>query len=83
MSFEMVFEATNKAVTYDGKAKRFRVTGCSRDLSDGGTRGCAVNRIYLEKRPNQCPSAEFAVIGDEVNGSIMTTIPRANFPKSE
>ncbi|MGO9233651.1 MAG: hypothetical protein ACLP4V_06010, partial [Methylocella sp.] len=27
MSFKMVFEATNKAVTYDDKAKLFRVTG--------------------------------------------------------
>jgi hypothetical protein len=27
VSFKVVFEATNKAVTYDDKAKHYRVTG--------------------------------------------------------
>jgi hypothetical protein len=49
----MIFEATNKAVTYDDKAKLFRVTGflaiCRMEARLAG----AINRIYLEKRPDR------------------------------
>ena len=39
----MIFEATDKAITYDDKAGRFRVTGFLRDLPDGGPGRGAVN----------------------------------------
>jgi len=34
MTFKMIFEATDRAVTYEDKAKHFRVTGLSGNLPD-------------------------------------------------
>jgi len=69
MSFKMIFEATNQAVTYDDKARLFRVTGflaiCRMEAR------VAVPSMGFSWRSDpidKCPAAAFAVIGNEVNG---------------
>ena len=69
MSFKMIFEATDTAVTYDDKAKHFRVTGflaiCRMEAR------VAVPSMGFTWRSDpidKCPPAAFAVIGHEVNG---------------
>ncbi len=65
----MIFEATDREVTYDDNAKRFRVMGflaiCRMEAE------VAVPTIGFTWRSDpieQCRPAEFAVIGQEVNG---------------
>ena len=69
MSFKMVFEATNKAVTYDDKAKRFRVNGflaiCRMEAHVAVP---SIGFTWKSDPIDKCPPAEFAVIGNEVNG---------------
>ena len=69
MLFRSVFEATDQAVTYDVKAKLFRVTGflafCRMEAR------VAVPSMGFSWRSDpidKCPPAAFAVIGKEVNG---------------
>ena len=69
MSFKMVFEATNKAVTYDDKAKLFRVTGflaiCRMEARVAMP---SIGFTWRSDPIDKCPPAAFAVIGNEVNG---------------
>lgn len=69
MNFKMIFEATDKAVTYDDQTKRFRVTGflatCRMEASvEVPSTGFTWQSDPIDK----CSPAAFAVIGDEVNG---------------
>lgn len=69
MTFKMIFEATGQAVTYDDKAKSFRVTGflanCRMEAQVAvPSIGCTWRSDPIDKSP----PAEFAVIGNEVNG---------------
>lgn len=69
MSFKLVFEATNKAVTYDDKEKRFRVTGFLAICRiEARVAVPSIGFTWKSDPIDKCPPAEFAVIGNEVNG---------------
>ena len=69
MSFKMVFESTNKAVTYDDKAKRFRVTGfLALCRMEARVAVPSIGFTWKSDPIDKCQPAEFAVIGNEVNG---------------
>ena len=69
MSFKMIFEATNKAVTYDDKAKFFRVTGfLATCRMEARVVVPSIGFTWRSDPIDKCPPAEFAVIGNEVNG---------------
>ena len=65
----LIFEATDMAVNYDDKSKRFRLTGflaicrMAAEVSVPSV-GFSWKSDPIEK----CQPAEFAVIGEEVNG---------------
>jgi hypothetical protein len=65
----VVFESTNKAVTYDDKAKLYRVTGILAICRMEARVAVPSIGLSLEKRPvDKRPPAAFTVIGNEVNG---------------
>jgi hypothetical protein len=69
MTFKMTFEATDKAVTYDDKAKRFRVTGFLATCRLEARVEVPGTGFTWQSAPiDKCPPAEFAVIGEEANG---------------
>lgn len=69
MTFKMIFEATDKAVTYDDPAKRFRVTGFIATCRMEARVEVPATGFAWQSAPiAKCPPADFAVIGDEVNG---------------
>ncbi len=69
MSFKMIFEATDKAVTYDDKAKRFRVTGfLATCRMEARVAVPSIGFTWTSDPIDTCPPAAFAVIGNEVNG---------------
>jgi hypothetical protein len=69
MSFKMIFAATDKAVNYDDKAKRFRVTGyLATCRMEARVAVPSIGFVWKSDPIDKCPPAEFAVIGDEVNG---------------
>jgi hypothetical protein len=69
MSFKMIFEATDKAVTYDDKAQRFRVTGfLATCRMKARVEVPSIGFTWRSDPIDKCPPAAFAVIGDEVNG---------------
>ena len=67
--FKMIFEATDKAVLYDDKAKRFRVKGFLATCRMEASVSIPSTGFSWKSDPiEQCPPADFAVIGEEVNG---------------
>ena len=69
MSFKMVFEATDRDVTYDDKAKLFRVTGSLAVCRmEARVVVPSIGFTWRSDPIDKCPPAAFAVIGDEVNG---------------
>ena len=69
MSFKMTFEATDKTVLYDDKAKRFRVKGYLATCRMEASVSVPSTGFSWRSDPiDQCPPADFAVIGEEVNG---------------
>lgn len=72
MSFKMVFEATNKAVTYDDKAKFFRVTGfLAICRMEARVTVPSIGFTWKSDPIDKC----FAVIGNEVNGKYYDEEP--------
>src|SRR5205807_8994069 len=69
MSFKIVFEATNYAVTYDNKSKLFRVTGflaiCRMEARVAVP---SMGFSWISDPIDKSPPAAFALIGNEVNG---------------
>ena len=69
MSFKMIFRARDKAVNYDDKAKRFRVTGfLATCRMEARVAVPSIGFVWKSDPIDKRPPAEFAVIGDEVNG---------------
>ncbi len=69
MSFKMIFEATDQAITYDDKAKRFRVTGfLATCRMEARVTVPSIGFTWKSDPIDKCPPAAFAVIGDERNG---------------
>jgi hypothetical protein len=69
MSFKMIFAAPDKAVNYDDKAKRFRVTGfLATCRMEARVAVPSIGFVWKSDPIDKRPPAEFAVIGDEVNG---------------
>jgi hypothetical protein len=69
MSFKMTFDATDKAVTYEDKARHFRVTGFLATCRMEARVEVPAAKFAWKSDPiEKCPPAEFAVIGEEVNG---------------
>ena len=69
MSFKMVFDATDRAVTYDDKAKLFRVTGfLAVCRMEAHVVVPSIGFTWRSDPIDKCPPAAFAVIGNEVNG---------------
>ena len=69
MSFKMVFEATDRAVTYEDKAKLFRVTAfLAVCRMEARVVVPSIGFIWRGDPIDRCPPAAFAVIGSEING---------------
>lgn len=69
MTFKMIFEATDKAVTYDNNARQFRVTGfLATCRMEARVAVPSIGFTWKSDPIDKCPPAEFAVIGNEVNG---------------
>lgn len=69
MTFKMVFEATDKAVTYDDKARHFRVTGfLATCRMEARVEVPGTGFTWKSDPIDRCPPADFALIGEEVNG---------------
>jgi hypothetical protein len=69
LSFKMIFEASDKAINYDDRAKRFRVTGfLATCRMEARVEIPSSGFIWKSDPIDKCPPAAFAVIGDEVNG---------------
>ena len=69
MNFKMTFEATDKAVTYEDKSRHFRVTGfLATCRMEARVRVPSIQFTWQSDPIEKCPPAEFAVIGEEVNG---------------
>lgn len=69
MTFKMIFEATDRPVTYEDKARRFRVTGYLANCRMQAQVEVPSARLTWKSAPiEQCRPADFAVIGEEVNG---------------
>jgi len=69
MTFKMVFEATDKPVTYEDKLRRFRVQGFLATCRMEAEVSVPSTGFSFRTEPiDQCRPAAFAVIGDEVNG---------------
>lgn len=69
MSFKMLFEATDKAVTYEDKAKLFRVTGFLANCRmEARVTVPSIGFTWSSDPIDKCPPAAFAVIGNEING---------------
>jgi hypothetical protein len=71
MHFKMTFEATDKPVTYDDNAKRFRVTGfLATCRMEAEVTVPSIGFSWRSDPIEKCQPAEFAVIGEEVNGKF-------------
>jgi hypothetical protein len=69
LSFKMIFEATDNAIDYNDKAKRFRVTGfLATCRMEARVAVPSIGLSWKSEPIDKCPPAAFAVIGDEVNG---------------
>jgi hypothetical protein len=69
MSFRMTFEATDKPATYEDKTRHFRVTGfLATCRMEARVKVPALKFTWRSPPIEQCPPAEFAIIGEEVNG---------------
>jgi hypothetical protein len=69
LRFKMIFEATDRAINYDDKAKRSRVTGfLATCRMEARVEVPAIGFTWKSDPIEKCPPAAFAVIGDEVNG---------------
>ena len=69
MSFKMVFETTDKAITYEDKSKHFRVTGFLATCTmEARVEVPSIKFTWQSDPIEKCKPADFAVIGEEVNG---------------
>jgi hypothetical protein len=69
MTFKMIFEATDRPVTYEDKARRFRVTGYLATCRMQAQVEVPSAKLTWKSAPiEQCRPADFAVLGEEVNG---------------
>jgi hypothetical protein len=69
IAFKMIFEATGRAVTYEDKAKHFRVTGfLATCRMQAWVEVSSANFTWKSEPIGQCRPADFAIIGEEVNG---------------
>jgi hypothetical protein len=69
MTFKMIFEATNRSITYEDKAKHFRVTGFLATCRiQAQVEVPSANFTWKSEPIERCRPADFAVIGEEVNG---------------
>ena len=69
MSFKMTFEATDKSVVYEDKARHFRVTGfLATCRMEARVEVPSIKFTWKSDPIANCPPAEFALIGEEVNG---------------
>lgn len=69
VSFKMRFDATDKPVTYEDPSRHFRVKGFLADCRMEARVEVPSSKFAWKSDPiDKCLPAEFAIIGDEVNG---------------
>ncbi|MDA8168642.1 MAG: hypothetical protein M0Z59_02960 [Nitrospiraceae bacterium] len=75
MSFRLVWNATDEKIAYDDPQMQFRVTGYKATAQLEASIEVPLFDFSWKSDPLETSKADFAIIGDEVNGKYYTEKP--------